>query len=129
VDLDVCYARTEENFERIARALAPFRPWLRGAPRDLPFTLDARTLRNGLNFMLSTEIGDVDLLGELTGVGGYAALAPHAAEMELYGHMLRVISLEGDPLRGTLTLQHDRPQILQEVAQSVRGHGLAPTDP
>jgi len=47
-DLDVCYARTEQNFERIARALTPFRPWLRGAPRDLPFTLDARTLRNGL---------------------------------------------------------------------------------
>jgi len=82
-DLDVCYARTEQNFERIARALTPFRPWLRGAPRDLPFTLDARTLRNGLDFTLATDVGDIDLLGELTGVGGYAELARDAAEIEL----------------------------------------------
>jgi len=65
-DLDVCYARIEENFERIARALAPFRPWLRGAPRELPFTFDARRIESGLNFTLATEVGDIDLLGELT---------------------------------------------------------------
>ena len=66
-----------------ARALTPFRPWLRGAPRDLPFTLDARTLRNGLDFTLATDVGDIDLLGELTAVGGYAELARDAAEIEL----------------------------------------------
>ena len=93
-DLDVCYARTEENFERIARALAPFRPWLRGAPRELPFTLDARAIKNGLNFTLATEIGDLDLLGELTGVGGYGQVARDAEELELYGHPVRVASLD-----------------------------------
>ena len=93
-DLDVCYARTTENFECIARALAPFRPWLRGAPRQLPFTLDARTIKNGLNFTLTTEVGDVDLLGELTGVGGYDQVARDAVEIELYGNAVRVASLD-----------------------------------
>jgi hypothetical protein len=93
-DLDVCYARTEQNFERLARALAPFRPWLRGAPRELPFTLDAQAIRNGLNFTLTTEIGDVDLLGELTGVGGYDRVVHDAGQLDLYGHAVRVASLD-----------------------------------
>ncbi|HEU5059717.1 MAG TPA: hypothetical protein VFU21_24465 [Kofleriaceae bacterium] len=93
-DLDICYARDGENLDAIATALAPFRPTLRGAPRDLPFRLDGATLRSGLNFTLESEAGDIDLLGELTGVGGYDQLAAGADVMELYGHPVRVMSLD-----------------------------------
>jgi hypothetical protein len=75
-DLDLCYARDRANLEHLAAALTPFRPTLRGAPAGLPFRLDAETLHSGLNFTLSTEAGDLDLLGELTGVGGYTQIAP-----------------------------------------------------
>ena len=93
-DLDICYARDRANVDRLAAALAPLHPYLRGAPRGLPFTLDAATLRSGLNFTLTTNCGDLDLLGELTGVGGYAELAPNAVEMEAFGHRLRFIHLD-----------------------------------
>jgi hypothetical protein len=36
IDLDVCYSRTPENLERLAAALAPLQPTLRGAPPDCP---------------------------------------------------------------------------------------------
>ena len=36
-DLDICYARTDANLKRVAAALAPFHPRLRGAPEDVPF--------------------------------------------------------------------------------------------
>ena len=36
----------------------------------LPFELDAQTLAAGLNFTLTTSAGDIDLLGEITGVHG-----------------------------------------------------------
>jgi hypothetical protein len=52
--------------------------------------LDAETLERGLNFRLTTELGDSDLLGEITGGGGYASLAPHALEIELFGFRWRV---------------------------------------
>jgi len=64
LDLDLCYSRKKENLEKLAKALAPFNPSLRGAPRGLPFQLDERTLRLGLNFTLTTVLGDVDILGE-----------------------------------------------------------------
>jgi hypothetical protein len=93
-DLDLCYARDPANLSALEAALAPFQPTLRGAPADLPFRLDAPTLRSGLNFTLSTRVGDLDLLGELTGVGGYADVERDATEMELYGRRVRVMSLD-----------------------------------
>lgn len=92
-DLDICYSRSPENLERLAAALAPFRPTLRGAPPGLPFTLDARSLQSGLNFTLSAEPGDIDILGEVPGVGGYDQVSVDAVPMEVYGHQVLVMSL------------------------------------
>ncbi|MBX7119025.1 MAG: hypothetical protein K1X31_08505 [Gemmatimonadaceae bacterium] len=92
-DVDLCYARTEENLARLVRALAPFAPYVRGAPRGLPFEWSVRTLRQGLNFTLTTTAGDLDLLGDLTGGGGYAELVPHSAVVTIFGHDVRLIDL------------------------------------
>lgn len=83
VDLDLCYSRAAENLTRLAQALAPYRPRLRGAPKELPFLWDDLTLRSGLNFTLTTDLGDVDLLGEIAGVGGFAEVAAGATPLEL----------------------------------------------
>jgi predicted nucleotidyltransferase len=93
LDLDICYARTPENLERLARALAPLRPRLRGAPAELPFFWDTRTLRNGLNFTLTTTAGDIDALGEVTGLGGYGEIALRSETVDLYGAKVRIMSL------------------------------------
>ena len=94
VDLDLCYARTPENLRRLVAALAPIRPRLRGAPPELPFFWDERTLRNGLNFTLVTDEGDVDALGEVTGLGNYDDIALRAIEIDLHDVRVRMLSLE-----------------------------------
>ncbi|MEW5741953.1 MAG: hypothetical protein AB1938_23765 [Myxococcota bacterium] len=94
-DFDVCYARDRENLVNLAAALAPLNPRLRGAPADLPFRLDVPTLRAGLNFTLTTDAGAIDLLGDVTGLGGYAAADALADEFEVFGHKLLVLNLEG----------------------------------
>ena len=93
-DLDVVYDRSRENIERLVRALGPHEPYLRGAPPGLPFLFDAETLRRGLNFTLTSKLGDVDLLGEIVGGGGYAELAPHCVAMEIFGVRCLVLGLE-----------------------------------
>ena len=95
VDLDVCYARDAANLDRLAAALAPHQPRLRGAPPELPFIWDAQTLRSGLNFTLITTLGDLDLLGEVTGIGGYDDVARLATEQEVAGLGLMVLTLDG----------------------------------
>jgi hypothetical protein len=52
-DLDICYQRQQSNHQRLSRALEPFKPRLRGAPDDVPFVLDAATLKSGMNFTLA----------------------------------------------------------------------------
>ena len=93
VDLDVCYARSPENHRRLITALAAHRPRLRGAPEGLPFFWDERTLKNGLNFTLITDLGELDLLGEVTGVGGYGNLAVTADNVQLYDRTVKVVDL------------------------------------
>jgi len=48
-DVDVVYARTAANLERLVAALAPHEPYLRGAPAGLPFSWDLQTVSRGLN--------------------------------------------------------------------------------
>jgi hypothetical protein len=94
LDMDVVYRRTRENMQRIADTLAPFHPYLRGAPPGLPFTLDLTTLRNGLNFTLTTSLGDLDLLGEVAGDGTYDKLLPFVERKEAFGLSVPCVSLE-----------------------------------
>jgi len=84
-DIDVVYARDRENIGRLAAAFAVHRPYLRGAPPGLPFRFDEKTITAGLNFTLTTDLGDVDLLGEIAGGGRFEDLLLHSAEVVVYG--------------------------------------------
>jgi hypothetical protein len=48
-----------------------------------------------MNFTLTTEVGDLDLLGEVTGMGGYEQVATFSEEMEIFGMTCKVLTLEG----------------------------------
>jgi hypothetical protein len=93
-DVDICYARTDANLDRVVSALRPLKPYLRGLPPGLPFQWSAATLRAGLNFILTTTAGDIDLLGEVTGGGGYDDLIPHSIDITLFTHRTRCLNLE-----------------------------------
>jgi predicted nucleotidyltransferase len=93
-DLDLVYSREPANIARLVKALAPFRPYLRGAPQGLPFKFDEATARNGLNFTLDTALGDLDLLGEVVGGGNYEQLASHTVEIEAFGLRCQCVTLE-----------------------------------
>ena len=42
-------------------------------------------MERGLNFTLTTAIGDVDLLGEIVGGGDFEALLPHTIVIDIFG--------------------------------------------
>ena len=93
LDLDLCYRRTPENIARLAAALSPLKPRLRGFPSDLPFTFDERAILLGTNFTL--EVGDesLDLLGEMAAIGGYEEVISHAEQVSVAGSPVKVLSL------------------------------------
>ena len=93
-DLDVVYARDRDNIARLVDALRGIGVRLRGAPADLPFLLDTRTIENGSNFTFVTSHGDFDILGHADGMPGYDVLKAEAPQREILGLEVRVASLD-----------------------------------
>ena len=94
LDLDIVYSREYDNIQRLVASLAPFQPYLRGAPPGLPFRWDVETVQRGLNFTLTTTSGAIDLLGEIAGGGGYAHLLKDTIVLCVFGIECRCLSLE-----------------------------------
>ncbi|MEN9732987.1 MAG: hypothetical protein RLZ45_982 [Verrucomicrobiota bacterium] len=113
-DVDIVYHRGRANLERLVSVLASTAPYLRGAPQGLPFQLDLPTLRNGLNFTLTTSVGDLDLLGEVVGGGTYRELLPRSIEVEAFGVTFRCVDL---PTLVRLKRAAGRPKDLESIAE------------
>ena len=93
-DVDICYARDDDNLQRIATALAEVHAALRDADPGVPFRIDAKTLRAGDTFTLSTDVGWLDILGTPAGTAGYEDLARTADVFDLFGQRVLVASVE-----------------------------------
>jgi hypothetical protein len=94
-DFDFCYKRTRENLKNIVSALLRFNPKPRDFPKNLPYIFDESTLLNATNFTFQKDIGDIDLLGEVAGVGNYDDVENESVTMELFGFDVKVLSLNG----------------------------------
>jgi predicted nucleotidyltransferase len=127
-DVDLCYERTAENLDRLARALAELKPALRGAPADLPVLLDARALALGSNYTFDTTIGQLDLLGFVEPIGGYPELAKNARTFRIGGADLLVIDIDDlIRIKEHIGRSKDRESLLQLYAikriRQERAHG------
>ena len=93
-DVDICPKGDPENLERLAETLRTLHARLRGAPADVPFVLDGRTLEAGDHFTFVTDAGPIDVLGTPAGTDGFADLAASASHEDLDGVIVRVASLD-----------------------------------
>ena len=113
-NIDIVYERSDDNVERLVGALAPHDPYLRGAPPGLPFEWSAETIRGGLNFTLTTVVGDIDMLGEIVGGGSYDDLLPHTITVELFARSHRCLNL---PRLIHVKRAAGRPKDLEVIAE------------
>jgi hypothetical protein len=118
-DVDVCYARDDENLERLAAALRELKATLRGAPPDLPFQLDAKALKEGDHFTFSTTVGALDCIGTPAGTRGFGDLDKDATDIEVDGLTVRVASLD-DLIRMKRAAGRPKDQVGLEWLRAVR---------
>ena len=90
--LEICYARMSANLGRLAAALAPFHPRPRGLPAG-PVVWDEATLRNGGLLRLTTDLGHIDLLAELGGVGTYADALDRSVRVKAFDREFSTLDL------------------------------------
>lgn len=82
-DLDVCYARSRENIEKLVSVLESLNASLRGVDDKVPFQLDVESIENGDSFTFSTDAGPFDILGIPAGTEGFDQLRRNAVLMDI----------------------------------------------
>lgn len=94
MDLDVCCPFTKESLRRLKNALDGLHPVHRMRPDRMPFEVAPGFERGLKNLYLDTDLGVLDLLGEVAGVGSYEDALRASIAVEVEGRTIRVLSLD-----------------------------------
>ncbi len=112
-DLDICCRFSEANLRRIREALADLHPAHRSRP-DLPLELTLEQCASLKNLYLKTDLGIVDCLGEVLGIGDFETVLKHSVELELPFGSCRILRLDAlIRAKEAMNRDHDRIAIRQ----------------
>ncbi len=93
-DIDLCAPLSQENLGRILSALAGLNPRWRMRPDRPPVPNDAARLKGFKNLYIATDLGQIDILGEISGVGEFAEVARQSISLDFGGIVCRVLGLD-----------------------------------
>lgn len=113
-DIDVCFRFQRENIARLIAALRGTNPRFKVDPEKFPFLETPETYENYKNLYLVTDVGYLDLLGTVTGVGGFDVVEKGAISIDLASFSCRVMGLQ-DLIRAKHAL--GRPKDLRVAAE------------
>lgn len=118
-DIDVCIRLGAENLRRLQRALHGLEPVHRMAQPRRPFDEGVASLDSFKNLYLSTKLGQLDCLGEVLGVGDYAAVQKQSIEIDLNGAACQVISLDA-LITAKSAMSRDRDRMAVEQLRAIK---------
>jgi hypothetical protein len=93
-DLDICIRLAADNFYRIQAALTDLHPYHRLTPQKLHLELTDELCTRLKNMYLQSDLGTLDCLGEILGLGDFNAVAPRSITMSFPFGDCRVLSLD-----------------------------------
>lgn len=108
-DVDFCCRFSEENLLRLQTALADLHPVHRMTPQKLPLDLTPGKCGHLKNLYLKTDLGILDCISEVMGVGGYEQVFQNSQPLQLSRGICRVLNI--DTLiraKETMNRRHDR---------------------
>ncbi len=120
-DVDICCRFSEQNLMRIQKALADLHPAHRSRP-DLPLALTPEQCASLRNLYLKTDLGVLDCLGDVLGVGNFDEVAKHSLEVELPSGKCRVLGIDAlIRAKEAMNRDHDRITVkhLQEIKKQL----------
>ena len=113
-DVDVCLRFSPDNLMCLQEALADLHPGHRMTPRRLPLRLTPQTCRDLQNLYLDTDLGRLDCLGTIQGVGDFDQVKEHSIEVHLAAGVCRVLSLDAlIQSKEAMGRPRDRESVLQ----------------
>ena len=117
--LDVCATLTPDTIKKLRDAFREFNPRHRLAAPQVSFLDDPKPGVTLNNLYLNTDLGTLDLLGRITGIGDFTRVARDAIEIELLGRRIRAISLD-DLITAREALGRDKDLIAAKELRAIR---------
>src|SRR5437867_4109453 len=93
-DLDVCCRFTPANLRRIEAAVKDLHPFHRLATNKLPLELSDDLCGRLRNLYLQTDLGKLDCLSEVMGVGDYEDILKHSMVYKLSYGEFRILEID-----------------------------------
>lgn len=95
VDLDLCIPFSTENLSRLLPLMVAIDARFRAHPDRPRLTTDVEHFASIRLLMLETRLGPIDILREITGIGGFDEVERASTEIDLGEIRCRVLGLEG----------------------------------
>jgi len=109
-DIDICAVLTPDNIQKLRACLKDYNPSHRMTQKKL---------------YIETNIGVVDVIGDVSGVGSFEEVKKGAIEIKLYGYKCKVISID-DLIKCKETLKRPKDLIVAEELKSVTDEAISP---
>jgi hypothetical protein len=118
-DVDICCRFSETNLMRIQTAFADLHPVHRSRP-DLPLALTPEQCASLKNLYLKTDLGVVDCLGEVLGVGDFESVLKHSIQLELPFGGCRILDLDA-MIQAKEAMGRDHDRITLKQLREIKG--------
>jgi hypothetical protein len=93
-DIDVCFRFTPENLYQFRNIVADLHPVHRMTPEKFPLEITDENVSRLQNLYLETDLGSIDCLSEIIGVGDYDAVSAGSIEVEFAFGFVRVLDID-----------------------------------
>lgn len=109
-DLDVCTVLTPENIEKLRVLFKDLHPKHRMTPQRLSFLSIPPAGQSLNNLYLETDLGIVDFITDVLGVGGFQQLSKNAETIELKGQKIKIIGI-ADLIKAKQSLGREKDKL------------------
>ena len=92
IDVDVCCDFTPDNLLRLQQALVDLHPVHRMTPKRLPLSLTSENCQNLNNLYLDTDLGQLDCISVVQGLGSFSQVEKMCKIIETDGIQLNVLN-------------------------------------
>ena len=94
-DIDVCCRFTPDNLLRLQEAVKDLPPYHRMTPKQIPLHFTRENMAGVKNMYLMTDLGQLDCLSEVLGLGSFDEVLCQCEEIELSSGRCRILTLDG----------------------------------
>ena len=121
-DIDICCDFTIDNLMRIQAAVSDLHPTHRMASKKIALNLTSENCKDYKNLYLDTDMGQLDCLGFVAGIGDFKAVEEVSQAIEVEGTKLKVLRIESlIDSKKAMNRPHDKEAVVQlEVIQKIK---------